>query len=281
MNFGTPVPLLLGIILIVSAIGLFFLDRLKPGYERDSDKVYAILSLISGLFLLGNLTMELIPAFQQIIMVGMYIALMVQNIGSRSPRDSRPMPQASYEGPAGRPGYRPGRSNRPPARPYGQQNVRAELDRERIAPDSRFSPAKPMLGSRDGRPYDDYDYREARDRYDEPSRRPAGRLSPSKEPRPPYYGPAERGWSEDRSGESLPGAYPGEGEARRPRRPPENRPPFNEANGPGDRPEKPLNVRPYREAQEKRPGEGDYVNYRPVDPTNEPKDSSPDYGNNY
>ncbi|MEO0351241.1 MAG: Ycf66 family protein, partial [Cyanobacteria bacterium P01_A01_bin.15] len=39
MNFGTPVPLLVGLILILGAVGLFFLDKIKPGYERSSDKV--------------------------------------------------------------------------------------------------------------------------------------------------------------------------------------------------------------------------------------------------
>jgi hypothetical protein len=85
VNFGTPVPLLLGIFMVICSVALFFLDRLKPGYERDSDKVYAILFLVSGVFMLGNLTMDLIPSFQQMLMVGMLVSLMIQNIGSRTP----------------------------------------------------------------------------------------------------------------------------------------------------------------------------------------------------
>ncbi|NJL46059.1 MAG: hypothetical protein HC922_10840, partial [Leptolyngbyaceae cyanobacterium SM2_3_12] len=93
MNFGTPVPLLLGIFLVLSAVALFFLDKLKPGYGRDSDKIYAILFLLSGVFLLGSLTMELIPSFQQMLMVGMLISLMIQNINARTPLNSRSAPQ--------------------------------------------------------------------------------------------------------------------------------------------------------------------------------------------
>lgn len=152
MNFGTPVPLLLGIILIVGAVALFFLDRLKPGYERDSDKVYAILSLISGIFLLGNLTMELIPAFQQIIMVGMFITLMVQNINARVPRDKRVAQTGGYDGPDG---YRPSRPDRPAYRPDARANVRAELDRRDYPVDDRTL-RRPMLGGRDDRMYGDY-----------------------------------------------------------------------------------------------------------------------------
>ena len=70
MNFGTPVPLLLGIFMVLGAVALFFLDRLKPGYGRDSDRVYAILFLIAGVILLGNLNMDVILSFQQMIVVG-------------------------------------------------------------------------------------------------------------------------------------------------------------------------------------------------------------------
>lgn len=163
MNFGTPVPLLIGIVLIVGAIALFFLDKLKPGYGRDSDKVYALLSLVSGVFLLAHLTMELIPSFQQLIMAGMVIALLIDNIRSRGPASDR---FAQQQGPDLRPDYRP------PSRPaYGDRraNVRAELERD----GGYYGPSRPVLGSRDqGRsgygddPYGDRGYGE-RDRWDD------------------------------------------------------------------------------------------------------------------
>lgn len=181
MNFGTPVPLLLGIILIIGAVSLFFLDRLKPGYERDGDKIYAILSLVSGIFLLGNLTMELIPAFQQIIMVGMFITLMVQNIRARTPKVSQAA--SGYDGPLDRDTYRPSRSGRSAYRPEPRTNVRAELDR-RDYPEERMPRDRPMLGGREDSMYGDY--REpARNDYEDdyrtapPGSGAVGRLNPS------------------------------------------------------------------------------------------------------
>ncbi|MFZ4640945.1 MAG: Ycf66 family protein [Nodosilinea sp.] len=175
MNFGTPVPLLLGIFLVLSAVALFFLDRLKPGYGRDADKIYAILFLISGIFLLGSLTMELIPAFQQMIMVGMLISLMIQNVNSRTPTSNgRPgQPRESRGGYEG--DYRP---NRPGRQPYGREsraNLRAELDRPDLGVEDPYARPRPMLGGRQepGYPYD-------QPRYDQPQ-----------PPSPPYPNPPD------------------------------------------------------------------------------------------
>ncbi len=152
MNFGTPVPLLLGILLILSAVALFFLDKLKPGYERDSDKIYAVLCLLSGIFLLAHLTMELIPSFQQMIMVGMLIALMIQNIRSRSPQNRYAASGAPAEPPL-RDDYRPGRPSRPaPYREDPRTNVRAELERDRIPLDEGYGSVRRIPGGRDSRP---------------------------------------------------------------------------------------------------------------------------------
>ncbi|HEY9762368.1 MAG TPA: Ycf66 family protein [Trichocoleus sp.] len=146
MNFGTPVPLLLGILMVLGAVALFFLDKFRPGYEREYDKVYAVLFLISGIFFLGQLTMELIPSFQQIIMVGLLISLTIQNIRSRKPVDSRFGAQAAPDMSMGRESYRPSRSSRG----YGSSprtSVQAELDRRDIPPDRRYS--RPMLSGYD------------------------------------------------------------------------------------------------------------------------------------
>lgn len=189
MNFGTPVPLLLGIVLIVGAIALFFLDKLKPGYERDSDKVYSVLCLLAGLFLLAHLDMQLISAFQQIIMVGMLTALLVQNIRSRSPSNTR----ANQPGGVGvSPGRDPYRRSRPSRSAYGDEgrmNVRAELEVEDYL-DERYSRPRPMLdGRRSGGgserpPYDSSSYAEEYPEDDRPA--PQGRYSGSS-----YYGEDE------------------------------------------------------------------------------------------
>lgn len=152
MNFGTPVPLLLGIFLILGALALFFLDKLKPGYSRDYDKVYALLFLLSGIFLIGHLTMELLPSFQQLMMVGMLTALTIQNIQARtpiSPSDRYPQ-QGGPNMPGGRDSYR---SERPGRSSYGmgsRASVQAELDRRDISPDRRY--ARPMLSGYEEQP---------------------------------------------------------------------------------------------------------------------------------
>ncbi|MBD0334853.1 MAG: hypothetical protein ICV62_05145 [Cyanobacteria bacterium Co-bin13] len=128
--------------MILGAVALFFLDKLKPGYERDYDKVYAVLFLLSGIFLLAHLTMELLPSFQQLIMVGALTSLMIQNIRFRTPVTNRYGQQAVPDEPTGRDGYRPSRS-RPSYGAGAQTSVRAELDRRDIPPDRRYS--RPML----------------------------------------------------------------------------------------------------------------------------------------
>ena len=156
MNFGTPVPLLLGIFMVICGVALFFLERLKPGYERDSDKVYAILFLLSGVFLLGNLGMDVISSFQQMLLVGMVVSLMIQNINSRTP-----LAKTGFQGDGGDfgggGGYRSPRGSRPPAyAPDNRANLRAELDRRDYGPADPYNRPRPMLegrGEPSGRPY--------------------------------------------------------------------------------------------------------------------------------
>ncbi|WOD41422.1 Ycf66 family protein [Nodosilinea sp. E11] len=233
MNFGTPVPLLLGIFMVICGVALFFLDRLKPGYERDSDKVYAILFLLSGVFLLGNLTMDIIPSFQQMLMVGMLVSLMIQNINSRTPLAARPGPLDG--GDYGGGGYRPpSRGVRPPAYGPDRTNLRAELDRRDYGPDDRYNRPRPMLGGREepgGRPpYNADVYGDGRPmrRDDGPmdrpldgrpldsrpmdNRPPDGRPPMDGPDGPPYYGSGPR---------------PGDDRVRR-RRPPKSRSEYND-----------------------------------------------------
>lgn len=220
MNFGTPVPLLIGIVLILGGVALFFLDKLKPGYGRDADKVYAVLWLISGVFLLGHLTMELLASFQQLLMAGMLIAVTIENIYSRTPKEDRYAPQGVSGG--GRDDYyRPSRS--PDYRGGGpRMNVRAELDNEGpYRP--RFPEDRRMIGGREEPPrrsdyYDEgYGDRYADDRGSyggervmPPSERPVERLNPSngdriRRRRPKAgdtrYGSApSRGWDDSATG---------------------------------------------------------------------------------
>jgi len=200
VNFGTPVPLLIGIILILGALALFFLEKFRPGYERDSDKVYAVLLLISGLFLLAHLDMELLASFQQLLMAGMLTALLIESIRNRLPRaEVAPPADNRFDNRPSRPRY----DNRPPSR----RVYRAELDDRGIplqggapmqpngtfpaernrpprmapAPDPRMAQARNAAGE-----YWREDYREEyndgrtmpRQPYEE-YRGPVGRLQPS------------------------------------------------------------------------------------------------------
>ncbi|RZM81985.1 Ycf66 family protein [Leptolyngbya iicbica] len=217
MNFGTPVPLLIGIVLILGGVALFFVDRLKPGYGRDSDKVYAVLWLISGVFLLGHLNMELLASFQQLIMAGMLITVTIQSVNARTPREDRYAPQPAG---GGRDDYY--RPSRPPQDYRGsspRMNVRAELDNEGpYRP--RFPEDRRMIGGRDEPPrrsgyYDEgYDDRYGAspggygDRSMPPNDRPVERLNPSSDrlrrrSKPGagrYDMPPARGWDESASG---------------------------------------------------------------------------------
>ncbi len=243
MNFGTPVPLLLGIFMVICGVALFFLDRLKPGYERDSDKVYAILFLLAGVFLLGNLGMDVISSFQQMLLVGMVVSLMIQNINSRTP-----LAKAGFQGDGGDfgggGGYRAPRGSRPPAyAPDNRTNLRAELDRRDYGPADPYNRPRPMLegrGEPTGRPpYTPDVYGDGRPMrredisMDRPMDRPGdGRPMGDGPDGPPYYDNNSR---------------PGDDRVRR-RRPPKNRSEYNDRYriDPGPQPPRP-DYRPDRD----------------------------------
>ncbi|ABW27134.1 Ycf66 family protein [Acaryochloris marina] len=124
MNFGTPVPLIVGVILIVGAIALFFLDKIKPGYRRDSDNVYAFLGLLAGVILLAHLGMEFTLSLQQMIVVGMLVALMIENIQNRLPNNG-PMRQPRERG-----GPRDRDDDYRPRRPQRSSRMRSEAQLE-------------------------------------------------------------------------------------------------------------------------------------------------------
>ena len=274
MNFGTPVPLLIGIVLIVGAVALFFLDKLKPGYGRDSDKVYAILWLISGVFLLGHLTMELLASFQQLMMAGMLISVTIENILSRAPKEDRYVSSGPGDAPARGEPYRP---SRPPSyRSSPRMNVRAELEDEPSLR-GRYPDDRRVLSGRDDRAGrrpsyygDEYpdqyvDERGYAPRSNPPAERPVGRLNPSSDRirrrRPKAVdgrydaGMAEDSWDEQTS-------------------------PYSSSQGGYSSHSSP--------APSQYPGNGSesdsYVDYRPVDPPRDRDDSnqpSADYGGRY
>jgi hypothetical protein len=278
VNFGTPVPLLIGIVLILGAVALFFLDKLKPGYGRDSDKVYAVLWLISGVFLLGHLTMELLASFQQLIMTGMLIAITLENIYSRKPKEDRYAASGVGDGSSREDYYRPSRP-RDYRSSSPRMNVRAELDNEDpYRP--RFPEDRRMLRGRDEpRRRPDYYGDDYPDRYstDRDSERPmpapersVERLNPSSDRirrrRPKAidngYGaaaPPNRGWDESATGYAAnSGGYSAHAD--------------NYGSGPASSGYSPMSDR----------DEDSYVDYKPVKyPNEESEKPSSDYGSRY
>ncbi len=156
MNFGTPVPLLVGIVLILMAVGLFFLDKFKPGYKRDSDTVYSALILLVGILCFADLGLNLLVSFQLMVFAGMLIALMVENIRRRTPGNT-PLYQGSSGGGnnGGNGGGfrnspdRPSRSSRSGFEDDFRSEVRAEFDDEFI-PMEESSRVRRIRGGREG-----------------------------------------------------------------------------------------------------------------------------------
>ncbi|WP_299485297.1 Ycf66 family protein [Acaryochloris sp. IP29b_bin.137] len=149
MNFGTPVPLIVGVILIVGAIALFFLDKIKPGYRRDSDNIYAFLGLLAGVILLAHLGMEFTLSLQQMIMVGMLVALMIENIQNRLPNNG-PMRQPRERG------YRERDDEYRSRRPQRSNRTRSEAQLE--FDDDMPSRPRRIRGERERRGRDEYTY---------------------------------------------------------------------------------------------------------------------------
>lgn len=146
-GIGTPVAILIGVMLLVVGIGLFFLDTFKPGYRRDSDKVYGILFMTLGILSLANWQAGFGVSLLLMVSAGTLIALIVERIRSRS-AGNEPLQQMG------------GRSNRReserPSRPYRtgfeenlRSEVRAEFDDDPI-PMEEPSRVRRIRGGREG-----------------------------------------------------------------------------------------------------------------------------------
>ncbi|MGF1524766.1 MAG: Ycf66 family protein [Leptolyngbyaceae cyanobacterium] len=271
MGFGTPVSLLIGLVLIVGAVALFFVDRLKPGYGRDSDKVYSILWLFSGILLATHWDMNVPESLQQLIMAGMLIAVTIENIFSRSPREDRYAPQFSSEPPLREPPYRTSSRSAGYRNSSPRMNVRAELENER-AFGNRYADDRRMLSGRDERAArrpsyygddyaDPYDDREYSSQLEQGPERSVGRLNPGNDR------------IRRRRPKSIEGRYDAEG-----------------SNGSWDESSSPYNTNTggYSSHSSPYPSNGNesdsYVDYRPVNrrPRDETSSSpSGDYGDRY
>jgi Ycf66 protein N-terminus len=143
VGFGTPVALLIGIILILVAVGLFFLDKFKPGYKRDSDTVYAVLFLAVGIMSLVNWSQNFLESFQLMILAGMLIALIIESIQRRTAQSKQVgtiYRDEERERPS-RGSYRAGAEESPRA------ELRVELDDDRFTPIDEFSRPRRIRGT--------------------------------------------------------------------------------------------------------------------------------------
>ncbi len=160
-NFNTP-ALLFGLILLVASIGLFLFGRLKPELQKDSDNVYAIIGIVCSLILFSSaFSLGLGMSFQQLLMIGALIALMLENIKARQPKDlsmSRRGPLDEMRG-MGRRGADPGRrgasmldDERAASNIYRYEADRDDYDR---FDDPRRRDQRRIRGSEPRRGYDD------------------------------------------------------------------------------------------------------------------------------
>ncbi|NJK40382.1 MAG: hypothetical protein HC934_01645 [Acaryochloridaceae cyanobacterium SU_2_1] len=176
MNFGTPVPLIVGVVLIVGAISLFFLDKIKPGYQRDADIIYAFLCLLSGVMLLTDLTMGFALSLQQLMVVGMLVTLLFENVRNRVP-GNRPTKPVNNRG-------RMRDEDYPPRRSRVSERAEAQLEREEeFFPVSRQSPRarriRPEGQGGDLNSYRDNSYQDYDEYAEDSSRRRPSRRRPS------------------------------------------------------------------------------------------------------
>lgn len=259
MNFGTPVPLLIGIILILFSVFLFFLEKFKPGYKRDSDVIYASLALAAGILNLVDLSGGFLHASQSVIFTGVFIALALEAINSRTPDNT---PKSG--------GMTPRDDDRP-ARSY-----RAGFEENFSAMDDRGSRRQ----MRDGRGREDYDARDSRsssgrtdrDRFleDRPRRRSVRDEEADRSPRR-----SRDSFTDDLGPRSIP-ERTSASDTPRDRNPSKSRDEFEDVPRPRRRPEPEEDLRREEPRRSKRPTvepvESDYVEFRPVEPI-PPKES--------
>lgn len=247
---GTPVSLLIGLILILGSVGLFFLDKIKPTYARDSDKVYAVFILIAGILALTHWEINIGESFQMLLMAGMLTTLMIENIRTREPKV--PAPPQPYDNRPPRPRY----SEAPPVR----RGYRAELDTrlENDAPPAGFRGA-PTRAPRMAPAQAEYWSDAPRQPYEE-YRGPVGRLQPS----PANQNPANTRGPEPRPDTAFDNRY-ADGNGRYGERPP--------ARPPVGRQQEPMNGQGpgANNSGPNTPGPGNYAQrppQRPPEPNN-------------
>jgi hypothetical protein len=277
VGIGTPVALLVGIILIIMGIGLFFLDNFKPGYKRDSDTVYAVLLLTVGILALLIWNANFAESLQLMVASGTIIALMIERIQSRSANSEMMRPaggrSARRENDRSNRAYRGGYEDSP------RSDLRVELDDDYNMPpldDATWSRRIP--GAREERPGTRNSYSQSAylDQLSDESRPPRRSNPPMN--RPSYDD--EKSYSEERRRSSLQlegdvlDAESNNFEARntysnRRRRPANRRSTEDDLTTDVSVEEPPRSSNRRRRPRPDSPtmsGDGDYVDYKPINP---------------
>jgi len=227
LNWSLGLGGILGIVLALAGVGLYFLRTIRPNLARDHDIVFAAVALLcGGILLFQSWRLDPILQFAQFLSIGSaiwfaYETIRLRGITTEQAKRSTPLVD----------------DDRPVSRVY-----RAELD-ELTPLDEQRNVTRRIRGSRDGRPNDYEDERrEGRgERYSSYSPNSDSRRRDSR-PLPPDR---DNGGDWDETGERNRGMRESiRDNSFSPRRPSSNRP------APSPR---------------KRAGDADYVDYRPVD----------------
>jgi hypothetical protein len=242
VNVGFGWSSLVGIILALSGVGLYFLRTVRPNLARDYDIALAVVALVCGGILFFNgWRQDPILQFGQLMLTGATIwfaieALRLRGIATEQAKRNTPIVD----------------DDRPVSKVY-----RAELDDFAPIDSNRSSTTRRIRGSRDDRSED-------LDRYEDSRRRPVrggdvddrARRPRSARPLPPERSESRSDWDDefdanrDEWGSSSSAARPGVREDRvstnRPRR-------------------RPSDSARRREST-------DYVDYQPIDEPNRPRE---------
>ncbi|MGJ3253313.1 MAG: Ycf66 family protein [Elainellaceae cyanobacterium] len=276
VNIGGNPAVILGIALILCGVALYGMRSVRPELSRDHDIFFAAIALISGLILMfQGWRLDPLLLLGQLSLAGSAVFFAVENIRLRSVTTE----QAKRNTPIVD-------DDRPVSRSYSYE-YQAELD-ELPSTEERAS-ARRIRGSRDPRSSDGDDYGEEVRRRP-PSRRRKDdddygmnasdrlrkrRLSRSRS-RPIEPPDRRSAWDEDTDDRDAAENYPSRSTSSRPSSPRSNN---TSSRPPRRRPPRPTSARRSRATSSNAPD--DYVDYQPVDYSDDESDDSLDYGERY
>jgi hypothetical protein len=275
VNLGLNFSSLVGIALAVSGAALYFLRSWRPKLARDHDIFFAAIALLcGGILLFQGWRLDPILAFGQFLLTGSAVFFAVESIRLRGIA----VVQAKERGPI------------VDDERYVSDVYRVDAELDELEPTDEYMPmARQIRGSRDTRLSRADGYED-----DQVRRRPSSRKSTAVDYPPSEERPRKRRPRPESRPESRPEPTSDWGEPPRERepRPPKsrsNRPPATPAvdrqdwtTSASDAPRsrrRPSASSEYRYSEDRRPNDNstDYVEYRPVDYSDDEVDSSSNF----